>query len=314
MKKSSMDLWVGGSILIGVFILIASILWLKEISVTSKQVEYTAIFPTIGTLQLGDPVLINGVKKGMAAKIMLRGTHVAVILKIENTVPLSDSSYVTVQNVGLMGERAIGITLSDKGNRLVPTNTATHDTTYLRGNFDTGIAEVMGMLGVILTDAQSLLNDVRYIVSTTVGDTLFARQFKTIVARVDKISAQAEQIVDRNTPGINRSLDNVKVITSEIRNLIDTNKAPINTIVADGAEITGRLKTIATRVDSLTVSLQDIVARIKRGEGAVGMAIADEDFKNDLKQTVKRVDTLITDAQTGGIPVKVKLFGSFKKK
>ena len=64
MKKSNMDIIVGGSILLAIFILVFGVLWLKE-SLVAKQMEsYTILFPNVGTLQLGDPVMTNGVTKG----------------------------------------------------------------------------------------------------------------------------------------------------------------------------------------------------------------------------------------------------------
>jgi len=59
-KKSSMDLVVGASILLALFILIAGVLWLKEVSITRRMVSYTVLFPNIGALQGGDGVMVNG--------------------------------------------------------------------------------------------------------------------------------------------------------------------------------------------------------------------------------------------------------------
>ncbi|MDD5674905.1 MAG: MlaD family protein, partial [Chitinivibrionales bacterium] len=107
MKKSNMELMVGGSILLAVFILIASVLWLKEISVLAKLVSYTVLFPNVSTLQPGDPVMVNGVKKGMAQEIFLRNQRVAVEIALDKSVGLTDSARITVQNIGIMGERMI---------------------------------------------------------------------------------------------------------------------------------------------------------------------------------------------------------------
>ncbi len=62
---------VGGVIFLSLFILIAGILWLKEVSFSQKTVSYTVLFPNIGTLQVGDPVTANGVKKGIVKRLYL---------------------------------------------------------------------------------------------------------------------------------------------------------------------------------------------------------------------------------------------------
>jgi len=65
-------------------------------------------------------------------------------------VPLTDSSKITVQNIGLMGERMVGVQLSGKGALCKPNGKGKNGTTYINGYFDTGIAEAMGMVGTVL--------------------------------------------------------------------------------------------------------------------------------------------------------------------
>jgi len=86
-----MELVVGGTILIALFILIAGVLWLKSTAITSTMVNYTILFPNVGTLQLGDPVVVNGVKKGKVHSIGLCGSKVAVLIKLEKDIVLTDS-------------------------------------------------------------------------------------------------------------------------------------------------------------------------------------------------------------------------------
>ena len=140
---------MGASILIALFILIAGVIWLKEASVASTMVNYAVIFPEVGTSQVGDPVYINGVKKGTVQRIELHGTEVLAILNIDRRINITDSVRIAVVNVGLLGERGVGVTLSPRGAP-VPFIVPGADTTFIRGRFDTGISEAMGMLGTVL--------------------------------------------------------------------------------------------------------------------------------------------------------------------
>jgi len=117
LKKINVDLIVGASILTALFILVAGLVWLKEASIANKMVNYMVIFPEVGTLQLGDPVYVNGVKKGTVSKIELRGTEVATVLNLDKKINMTDSVRVSVVNVGLLGERGIGVTCRPTGRR-----------------------------------------------------------------------------------------------------------------------------------------------------------------------------------------------------
>jgi phospholipid/cholesterol/gamma-HCH transport system substrate-binding protein len=308
-KKTNMELIVGGFILIALFILIAGVMWLKSSTLTRSMVEYSVLFPNIGSLQQGDPVQVNGVRKGVVGPIALNGARVTVVIKVDKDVKITDSSTITVQNIGLMGERTVGIQLSEKGNIIRPS--ARGKITYIKGNFDSGIAEAMGMLGSVLGDARVLLANVSAIVDSTVGDSAFFAAFRHIVGRLDTVSRLAQTLVRDNKGKIDASISNVKAVTSDMRELLDSNRAQINTIVANGTALSSRAVAIVSTVDTITASLQAMVKKIERGEGSLGALVSDEQFYKDLKKAVADLDALVSDVQQDGLKLRLKL--GFKK-
>ncbi len=310
MKKSNYDLIVGGVILISLFVLISGVLWLKETSIARKMVEYTILFPNIGVLQEGDPVTVNGVKKGIVSKIGFHKSQVSVIIKLDNDVKFTDSSPVTVQNIGLMGERQVGILLSEKGTIYKP-NTKER-TTHIQGYFDSGIAEAMGMLGGVLDEVLALVDTVKKIVYQTVGNEEFIIFFQTIVHRLDTIVYLVENLVEENESGINATLDNVHAMTVDLKNLVETNRANMDNILDNGAQLTSSALTIAYRIDSIVVSVNNIVSDIEAGRGSIGMLIEDETIIRDLKESLVSLDSLVTDVNENGLKLRVKFFGNRK--
>ena len=304
-----MEFMVGGFILIALFIVIAGVLWLKSSTLTRSLVEYTVIFPNIGTLSEGDPVMVNGVRKGAVGKVSLVGAKVYVVMKIDKSVPLTDSSKVTVQNIGLMGERMLGVQLSDRGKVLRPSKKGS--ITIINGNFDSGIAEAMGMIGTVMNDVRSLIADVAGIVDSTVGDTSFFRTFRHIVDRLDTVTVVVQSLVANNRPKIDRSVSNITTVTSDLKQLLDSNKAQLNTIVSNGTELSSRAVTIVTKVDSITMSLQTMVSKIQQGQGSIGLLMNDEQFYRDLKKSIADLDSLVNEVQTDGLKLRLKL--GFKK-
>ena len=308
MKKNKTELIVGGTILIAVFILIAGVLWLKASMVTSKMVQYSILFPNVGTMQQGDPVMVNGVKKGSVAGISLKGVSVAVVIDLDREVVLTDASRVTVQNIGLMGERMVGIQLNEGGKPYKPNGKNPGEIKYIQGYFDTGIGEVMGMIGTVLGDVKELVKNVSVIIDSTVGDTAFYGQFRHIVLRLDTVTASVKSIIDGNRPSIERSLASVERLTAGVNGIIDSNKTKVNTIVANGSELTAKALIIAGKVDSLTTTLKSLAGRINRGEGSAGLLLKDEQLFYDLKKTVADLDTFIIDANKKGVKLEITKF------
>lgn len=312
MKKSNTDLIVGSAILVAVVILIAGVLWLKEVSITRKMVSYSVLFPNVGTLQVGDPVMVNGVSKGSVSQIYLRHNEVATTIELEKDVRVTDSCRITVQNIGLMGERGIGLQIAEVGTTLHPIST--NDTTFLRGTFDTGISEAIGMIGSVLGEVEVLAANVTSIVNQTIGDTSFVTLFKSLSLRLDSITAAAHGLIVDNQESIDVSIKNLKVASEQVNALLDHNRPDIDSIISNGKDITSQARIITTSVDSMTQSIRTILNRITSGEGTVGKLLQDSLFFSELKATVADLDTLVNSVQDDALKLRIKFgFGKNKK-
>ena len=312
MKKTDIDLIVGTSILTATVILIAGVLWLKEVSISRKMVEYAVIFPNVGTLQVGDPVMVNGVSKGSVKKIFLRNSEVAVILEIEKGVIITDSCKIAIQNIGLMGERGVGLQYALTGRAIQPLQVG--DTTFLFGRFDSGIAEAMGMLGEVLGEVQTLAGNLASVVEQTVGDTSFIDLFKLIVARLDTISSVAQDLLEENRGAIDTSVANLKMISQQVNRLVERNGSGIDSMVANGKLLTSRAVIIAENVDTLTRSVQVILDQIQNEETSIGKLIHDKELYLDIKTTLANLDTLVRNVREDALKLRIKIgFGKKRK-
>ncbi|MBN1577596.1 MAG: MCE family protein [Chitinispirillaceae bacterium] len=311
MKKTDIDLIVGASILAAILILISGVLWLKEVSISRKMVNYAVLFPNVGTLQVGDPVMVNGVSKGMVKQIFLRGKDVAVVLELEKSIHLTDSCRIMIQNIGLMGERGVGLQYSERGTAVKPVKN--RDTTFLRGSFDTGIAEAMGMLGTVLGEVQTLAGNLAAIVEQTVGDSSFISSFKAIVERLDTISLAVQDLLGDNRSAIDRSIGNLQTLSEEVKQLLQRNSPGIDSMVADGEALTSRAVIIAGTVDTLTRSVQTILDQLQDRESSIGKILHDKELYSDLRTTVADLDTLVRSVQEDALKLRIK-FGFGKKR
>jgi phospholipid/cholesterol/gamma-HCH transport system substrate-binding protein len=312
-KKTNIDLIVGASILGSLIILITSVLWLKEVSVSRKLVSYAVLFPNVGTLQTGDPVMVNGISKGSVKQLEIKDNKVMVIFDLDRKIHLTDSSTITVQNIGLMGERGVGITLQS-GGKIVPP-VGKKDTTFLQGNFDTGIAEAMGMVGVVLSEVRVLAGNVSKIIDKTVGDSSFSVTFNVLLARLDTITSIGQSIIVENQPRLDSIVKEVKVLTGELNELLKANRTKIDQIVTNGDTLACNAVTISRSADSLIRTIQVMVDEIQNGNGSVSMLLKDKQFYADLKKSVADLDTLLNDVQDNALKLRVKFgFGKQKKK
>jgi len=313
LKRINVDLIVGASILAALFILVAGMVWLKEASLANKMVNYLVVFPEVGTLQLGDPVYINGVKKGTVSKIELRGTEVGTILNIDRKIRITDSVRVSVVNVGLLGERGIGVTLSPSGRTIPFISADAGDTVVIWGRFDTGISEAMGMLGTVLSEVETLVVNVAGILNSTIGDTAFIVRFHNIAGRLDTVCIVANRLLARNEPVLNGSMSDLKRVSSDLKALIDRNGPGIDSVVAGGDMLVAKGIVLVAQAESLVVNVQGVLRNIEGGKGSLGKLYTDESFYKDLKDVIASVDTLVSEVQQDALKLRVRL-GFGKKK
>jgi len=313
LKRMNVDLVVGASILVALFILVAGMLWLKEASLASKMVNYLVVFPEVGTLQLGDPVYINGVKKGTVSTIELRGTEVGTILNIDRKIRMTDSVRIAVVNVGLLGERGIGVTLSPQGRTVPFISADSKDTVVIRGRFDTGISEAMGMLGTVLSEVETLVVNVAGILDATIGDAAFINRFHDIVGRLDTVCIVANRLLIRNEPVLNAAMTDLKKVSADLKQLLARNGPGIDSIVAGGDQLMTKGMALVEQAESLVVDVQGVLHNIESGNGSLGKLYTDESFYKDLKDVVASVDTLVGEVRQDALKLRVRLGFGRKK-
>lgn len=117
MNRTTMDLWVGVFVAIGVAALM--FLSLKAGNFAGVKIKnpytITADFSNIGGLKVRAPVKVAGVVVGRVDSVSLGKDdyHALVSLKIDSNYEFSKDTYFTVNTSGLLGEQYIGVMPGD---------------------------------------------------------------------------------------------------------------------------------------------------------------------------------------------------------
>ena len=120
MKRSTIEIWVGIFVVIG-------IVCIGYLTIRLGQIEWFgdyyyplyAKFQSVSGLKAGTPVEIAGVQIGRVDAIVLdREKHIAVVtLKIQNGIELTDDVIASIKTAGLIGDKYI--MLSPGGSAVV---------------------------------------------------------------------------------------------------------------------------------------------------------------------------------------------------
>ncbi|MFH0921177.1 MAG: MlaD family protein [Fibrobacterota bacterium] len=299
MKAKHTDFIVGFVITLSIAILIFGIIYLKEYNIGREQKTLTALFDDVGTLSEGDPVKINGVKMGKVVTRTLQGNQVLVTMEMDASAFIPEDSRITIQNVGLMGERMIGIRL---GKSKVPLDFSRP----MQGAFDSGIAEAMGMLGDVFKDAKELVVLVRKLLDETVANEEFLRTFKNVTERLDRLTVTVDRMVTGNAASLNTIVSDVKSTTSDLKGFMDQNKGKLNGMVDNLSETSVKANDLVGKADSLVAKIDRLLGKISSNESAVGQLLNDKELYGTIKSTITEADSLLKSInKTGKLKVKI---------
>lgn len=277
MRDLSTEIKVGMVVIAAVIILIYGIIWVKGYQFAVGHYEYTALFPQVGTLSIGDPVAVLGVNKGEVKAIKLVDDKVSVTVSLASGVRLKEDASMAVMNVGLMGERFVEV---NPGKSDQPLNLKQP----LTGTYDTGIPEVMGMMGDVLIQVQHLVA----VLDGTFGESGKAEDIKRIIDDLRSITGKVNAFVEKNRDTMNETVDDFSQAAGSLRAFLDSNSAEMSRTVQNFAEASEDFKELSAQVHDLTM-------KISEGRGTLGKVVTDDSLYNDLKETLVNLDSLIVD-------------------
>lgn len=108
MKRTNLELTVGGFVLIGILALGYLSVNLGRVELLGKR-GYTvfADFPTVGGLKSGSSVEIAGVEIGRVESIRLADYQARVTFRIHEGVKLQEDTIASIKTKGLIGEKYV---------------------------------------------------------------------------------------------------------------------------------------------------------------------------------------------------------------
>ena len=103
------EIKVGITVIVGIFIFLWILGWAKNISITSSYRPVLVKFDNVTGLELGDNVLVNGLRKGFVKDMEINEDHVLVTLSINKDVDLRDDAQFSISMLDLMGGKKVGV-------------------------------------------------------------------------------------------------------------------------------------------------------------------------------------------------------------
>jgi len=268
--------------------------WVKEEGYRVK-VE----FSSIAGLETDADVRLAGYKVGRVSDIRLtdRGT-VEVTLTIIPEVRIYSDAQAAVSTLGLLGEKYIEISSGTS------TNPQVLDGGQIEGLAPTSLDQIVAVMNSIGAEIDNMVRYVRDVIGSEESQKGVRQFFQTW----DELSSTMRELTATNKEKINQTFDKMVLITDDLRtqvpqivgNIKDFSQnldAMIEENRDDLREGITNIKKVGEQLGESLETLNEILSKIKRGEGTVGELIYDDEVKDDVKSTIRHVSETASEAR-----------------
>ena len=300
-RNSALYFSVGLVVLLAIVILVFGMFFLNEKDPRETFNTFYLRFTQVSTLVLDDPVKVNGVKMGKVEDISLAGHRVVVRIRLRTDVKIPKDSEIRVQNIGIMGERQIGVILGDAESYWAPGDT-------INGQFDAGIAEALGLAGEVCDSTKVLLESVKAALNGTIANPEFQDRFRTLLVKAEKLEDRLMTMVNTTDPKLKKSLNDLNEVMGKVDALVEGVKPPIDNLFANTDKTIGHADALVTQLEGVTKHLDELIAKVQSTDNTVGVLLSDRKLHDDLVKTVHSADSLFRVILHDGLDVNVDIF------
>lgn len=279
--QSKTEIKVGIMVLAGTVLFLWILGWAKNFSFTATDKYLNIKFPTVAGLEIGDPVTVNGVRKGSVEDFKIESEDVIVKIKLDSDIELKKDASFAVTMLDLMGGKKINISPGDAPEEIDYNK-------IQQGHFDADVASVMSMLGRMQEDLNGTIKDVR-VTLTSLNNYLTDQQLnenvKASIANLRELTKKMNVLIDQNQDEFRQITSNTVQITNDAKELLQTNKESIQNSV-------NSLQSVLRKSDSLLTKMNKLADETANKENNLGKILYDENLYKDLSSALKDVKAL----------------------
>lgn len=272
--------------------------FLKGVNIFSSSIQYVGQYDNVGGLTEQAPVLIKGYKVGLVDKIVYDFSSekaFTVYISIDKNIRLTEGTEMVLTDNGLLGGKAICLTLSDRQDGAVYAKGDTLPTRIELGLVESLQEGLLKKLDQAVADVDSLVNEV--------NGQLAGNHIQNTLAQVDQITSDLTTSA-RDIKHVTH--DQLPPLMGKVDGMVDN----IDAVAENLKE--ADLKATVARVDRVVDSLNTI---INSKEGTLGLLLNDKNLYQHIDSTVVSVDSLVTDLKANPKRyVHFSLFGRKEKK
>ena len=273
---------LGMVFLLAIIIFVWGLFYLKEWRVTGDTYLVDVRLSSAVGVKSTDPVLVGGVRIGKVEAVKLDDLTPIVTLRIDEPYEIPEDSQVEVISRSVMGERSINVRKGISPNMVPPG-------AKLVGTSAPGISDMFTQVDSVTVNFRDLLRNANVLL-----DPEREKSIKSSLSGMHDLTVELRKTLQRESAQFNRVLANMDSLVLNAKNLSETEKAKVSSTLDNLASTSGRMSGMMDELQTTTTALDNIIARIDRGEGTIGKLLQDERLYDDAVRVAGKMDRLMS--------------------
>lgn len=287
------EVTVGAMVILGVTLFVVLTSWLSGKSLTPAQ-RVTIEFSDAAGLKRGSPVRVSGMQVGRVEQITLvsYGTVRLTVSLDRGIEPRADAT-ASVVAVGLAGDVAVELVPGRSPDRL-PAGQPVPGT----------IAPGFMQLGEVLADkAEVALDNFNAML-----DPALVRDMQATLRSLQQVLATFGDTRTGPAAELSQTLASLRSLTNRVDSTLASEG--VRRSLGNLDTLSGRMVEMTSQFTSTGAQLDSLLARINRGEGTLGRAMADDGLYDDIRSATQAFQKLLEEISRnpGRITVQVRVF------
>jgi phospholipid/cholesterol/gamma-HCH transport system substrate-binding protein len=226
-------------------------------------------------------VRVAGIGVGSISSIRLEGGRARIDMRVRSDVPVYEDAAVIKASSSLLGEYYIAIAPGTEGKR------------RLEDGDEIKVDRVAGALAASIgteQGQQNMQDTLKNLAEVTEALNQTVRENRESIRN---ILSQVEGITARGAPEVDRILENVRVTTEQVRELVSKGEDGKPAQAGEVREIVDKVNRASSSLENTLSNLEEVTGRLERGEGTLGRLSKDEKLINEVQGVVEDVGNFV---------------------
>lgn len=309
-NNRSREIQVGAVSLLAIVLLILGFTYGKNLSISPKANLIKIRFPNSAGVQIAEPVVVNGVKRGLVRDVRNDAGSVLISVELNKMDDIRSDASAKITLLEITGGKKIEIN-PGKSDKIFDLKSE------MPGKTPPDLAELVALIGDVSQDVINLVRNLDTIstnISEITSDPHFVSGIKKTVKNAEELSSNLNDFFTNNRASLQKSLNDISYLTAELKKAVEINSPKINTIVDDLQATIKEARGFIAGADSavydareLISNLNSIAEEVRRGEGFVNKIIYDKELALKLDSTIKGLSEFLDMVKQHGVNVNLRL-------